>query len=296
MIRVENLRKSFNGTVAVDGISLEVNASETFGLLGPNGAGKTTTVNMIIGLLKPDSGKVVINGTGDPTNPQIRLDIGNCPQSLSIYEDMSAEENLRFFGKMYGLKGMELSKKVDWALEFAGLTDRRSDLSRDYSGGMKRRLNLVAAMIHDPTVLILDEPTVGVDPQSRNLIFEGIEAMKREGKTVIYTTHYMEEAERLCDRVAIIDHGVILDLDTVESLIEKHGGVSVIEGDLISPPDNPETVPGMVEGTKVRIETDRPMEEFAALSGKGLKFSSVRIDKADLEAVFLNLTGRRLRD
>ncbi len=296
MIELRNLRKSYNGTVAVDGISFSIEKGETFGLLGPNGAGKTTTVNMLVGVLKPDSGTVVIDGTGNPTDPQVRMQLGNSPQSLSIYEDLSAEENLRFFGKLYGLRGRKLKDRVEWTIEYSGLQDRRKSLTKTFSGGMKRRLNLACALIHEPRILLLDEPTVGVDPQSRNLIFESIETLKKEGKTIIYTTHYMEEAERLCDRIAIMDFGKILDIDTVDNLIEKHGGLSVITAELKSIPDDLSTLPGKLDGTTLRIETDRPMEMFAELNGSGLQFMSAKIDRADLETVFLNLTGRRLRD
>jgi len=296
MIELSNLRKSYNGTVAVDGISLKIEDGETFGMLGPNGAGKTTTVNMMVGILKPDSGEVLFDGSGDPMHPEVRMQCGNAPQSLSIYDDLTAEENLSFFGKLYGLSGSKLRKRVEWALEFAGLTDRRNDYVGKYSGGMQRRLNLVCALIHDPKILVLDEPTVGVDPQSRNLIFDKIETLKKEKRTIIYTTHYMQEAERLCDRVAIIDHGKILDVDTVDNLIEKHGGLSVIEAELAAPPEDPSRLPGTLDGTHLRIETDRPMEQFAEIAGSGLKFLSIKLDRADLEAVFLNLTGRRLRD
>ncbi len=296
MIELRDIRKSYNGTVAVDGISFSIDKGETFGLLGPNGAGKTTTVNMMVGALKPDSGTVVINGTGNPTDPQVRMQLGNSPQTLSIYEDLSAEENLRFFGKLYGLRGRKLKERVDWTIEYAGLQDRRKSLTKTFSGGMKRRLNLACALIHEPEIILLDEPTVGVDPQSRNLIFESIESLKKQGKTIIYTTHYMEEAERLCDRIAIMDFGKILDIDTVDNLIEKHGGLSVITAVLRTIPDDPSALPGMLDGNLLRIETDHPMKVFAELAGGGLKFTSARIDRADLETVFLNLTGRRLRD
>ncbi|MFH1893987.1 MAG: ABC transporter ATP-binding protein [Candidatus Zixiibacteriota bacterium] len=296
MIELRNLRKSYNDTVAVDGISLKIERGETFGMLGPNGAGKTTTVNMMVGVLKPDSGEVIFDGHGDPMRPEIRMQSGNAPQSLSIYDDLSADENLRFFGRLYGLSGSKLKERVNWALDFAGLTDRRKDIVKTYSGGMQRRLNLVCALIHDPKIIVLDEPTVGVDPQSRNLIFDKIEMLKKQNRTIIYTTHYMEEAERLCDRVAIIDHGKILDIDTVDNLIEKHGGLSVIEAELTAPPEDPSQLPGTLDGTSLRVETDRPMEIFAEIAGSGLKFLSIKLERADLEAVFLNLTGRRLRD
>lgn len=296
MLEVRDLHKSFNSLTAVDGISFSIESGETFGLLGPNGAGKTTTVNMIVGVVRPDSGNVTVGDGGDPSSAAVRKTIGNAPQSLSIYDDLTAEENLRFFARLYGLGGKRMRERVDWALEFAGLTERRASNAGTFSGGMKRRLNLACALVHDPTTLILDEPTVGVDPQSRNLIFDSIEMLKREGRTIIYTTHYMEEAERLCDRVGIIDHGKILDIDTVERLIEKHGGKSVIEVDLLAPPENPDQIPGRIEDNTLRIETEKPMEQFAELAAAGLKFSRVVIEKSDLETVFLNLTGRRLRD
>jgi len=296
MIEATDIRKTYNSLVAVDSISFTVNRGETFGLLGPNGAGKTTTINMIVGVLKPDSGVIQINGAPDPTQPEIRRQIGNAPQSLALYDDLTSEENLRFFAKLYHISGTTLKQRIDWALEFAGLTERRKELVKKYSGGMKRRLNLACALIHDPQVLLLDEPTVGIDPQSRNLIFESIEELKKQGRTVIYTTHYMDEAQRLCDRVAIIDHGRILAMDIVDGLIEKHGGLSLVEAELSEIPVDTASLPGTLDGTNLRIETDRPLEIVADLVGSGQKFLSLKIQRADLEKVFLNLTGRKLRD
>jgi ABC-2 type transport system ATP-binding protein len=296
MIELRDLRKRYNGAPAVDGISFTIKDGETFGLLGPNGAGKTTTVNMLVGVLKPSEGEIRFNGSDDPADPRVRLQIGNSPQSLSIYEDLTAEENLRFFGRLYGLRGSKLKARVEWALEFAALSDRRGERSGKYSGGMKRRLNLACALVHNPMLLFLDEPTVGVDPQSRNMIYESIEKLRSEGRTIVYTTHYMEEAERLCDRVAIIDHGKILDIDSVDKLIERHGSISVILGELATIPDDPKSLPGTLDGRNLRIETDRPMELFAELVNSGVRFVTVKIERSDLETVFLNLTGRRLRD
>lgn len=296
MLSVNNLRKSYNGLIAVDGISFEVKKGETFGLLGPNGAGKSTTINMMTGLLRPDAGTVGINGDGNPLDSRVRLQIGNAPQSLSIYEDLNAEENLAFFGKLYGLSGKVLSERIEWTLELSGLQDRKKDLVKTFSGGMKRRLNLVCALIHRPRILMLDEPTVGVDPQSRNYIFDNIEKLKSEGLTIVYTTHYMEEAQRLCDRVAIIDKGEILALNSVDRLIEEHGGESVIKATLESPPADGMKLPGELNGVDLRIETMQPMKELAKLTASGLKFVQLQVDRPDLEAVFLNLTGRRLRD
>jgi ABC-2 type transport system ATP-binding protein len=267
--------------VAVDDLSLTIRRGEVFGLLGPNGAGKTTTVNMAIGLLKPDRGEVVLDGSGPPTRSEVRAKIGVAPQGLALYEELSAEENLSFFGKIQGLHGKRLRERVRWTLEFVDLWDRRRERITAYSGGMKRRLNMAVALIHEPELLLLDEPTVGVDTQSRNSIFEKIEAMRGEGCTIVYTTHYMEEAQRLCDRVGIMDQGRMLALDTVPGLIAAHGGSSVVTAERAS--------------GEVRVETDDPVAELVKLQegGKLLRFS---VESPDLEGVFLNLTGRHLRD
>ncbi|MFQ5706124.1 MAG: ABC transporter ATP-binding protein [bacterium] len=281
MIRFRNLSKRFGSNVAVDGLTLEIKTGEVFGLLGPNGAGKTTTVNLAVGLLQPDEGSVELNGSGAPSSPEVRKKIGVAPQALAIYDTLSAEENLRFFGEIQGMARNRLAKRVAWSLDFVGLTERGRDLVKTFSGGMKRRLNLAIALVHDPPLLLLDEPTVGVDPQSRNAIFENIEALQKQGRTIVYTTHYMEEAQRLCDRVGILDHGKLLALDTVEHLIAAHGGKSVV-------------IVEEAEG-EVRMETDDPISELMRLQQKG-NWVRFRVDSPDLERVFLNLTGRHLRD
>lgn len=281
MIRFENIKKSFGKTIAVDGISFEIEPHEVFGLLGPNGAGKTTTVNMTVGLVKPDSGTVEFAGLGFPKNPKVRTKIGVAPQTLSLYDELSGQENLECFGKLYGLNSGKLQQRVAWSLDFVGLTERKDDRVKAYSGGMKRRLNLAVALVHNPDYLILDEPTVGVDPQSRNAIFENIERLKKNGCTVIYTTHYMEEAQRLCDRVGIMDKGKLLALDTVDALIKKYGGNSAI---IIEKDDGEQ-----------KIETQNPIEEIIKLQ-KETKLSGFRLLNPSLETVFLNLTGRTLRD
>lgn len=296
MLKVSDLHKSFGNITAVDGLSFEIVRGETFGLLGPNGAGKSTTINMISGIIKPDSGEIGINGDNDPTRPEVRQKLGESPQALAIYEELSAEENLRLFGRLYKVSGKLLKERVDQAVEFAMLEERRKDRVSKFSGGMKRRLNLACSLLHDPPVLLLDEPTVGVDPQSRNQIYESIEKLKSDGRTILYTTHYMEEATRLCDRVGIIDHGKILALDTVDRLIEEYGGLSKIEGTLEEIPADTGIFPGTIEGDEFRCETDDPMVQFQKLIEKGLRFRQVKIVRADLETVFLNLTGRRLRD
>ena len=281
MITFENIRKTYGKTIAVDGISLTITPHQVFGLLGPNGAGKTTLVNMAVGLAKPDSGSVNISGLGSPRNPTVRLNIGVAPQTLSLYNDLSAEENLECFGRIYGLRGAQLQERVAWSLDFVELRERKNDRVKKFSGGMKRRLNLAVALVHNPEFLILDEPTVGVDTQSRNAIFENIEQLKKEGCTVIYTTHYIEEAERLCDRVGIVDHGKLLALDSVDALIKQHGGNSTI---VMEKADGEQTV-----------ETQNPIEDILRLQNEpGLL--GFRVLRPSLETVFLSLTGRTLRD
>ncbi len=296
MITVTNLTKRFGDLTAVDDISFKINKGEVFGLLGPNGAGKSTTINMMVGILKPDGGSVELEGIGDPQNPASRKQLGNSPQALAIYDDLTAEENLLFFGRLYGLSGKKLNEQVSWALELAGLNSRKDSRVKTYSGGMKRRLNLVCALVHDPQVLFFDEPTVGVDPQSRNLIFDKIEQLRGSGRTIVYTTHYMEEAQRLCDRLAIIDHGKILDLDTVSNLLDRHGGDAVVTGDLIERPTAGVELPGHLEGNSLRFESKQPFDKVAELNSKGVKFQNLHVERPDLESVFLKLTGRSLRD
>jgi ABC-2 type transport system ATP-binding protein len=303
MIKAENLRKSYGTTVAVNDVSFVVQKGQTFGLLGPNGAGKTTTIQLLCGLLRPDAGKITLDGKTNPGLDEVRMSLGVVPQALALYEELSAQENLRFFGKIYGLSGQKLKERVNYCLDIAGLTQRSKELVSKYSGGMKRRLNMVCSLLHDPPILLLDEPTVGVDPQSRNLIFETIEDMGKQGRTIIYTTHYMEEAQRLCDKVAIIDHGKILEMDSVDNLITKHGGPSHIEAEFEEKQFDVDKIKSFVDdknmqldGTKIMFQTGRPMESLAKLNSSGVRFRSLKVQTADLEDVFLNLTGRRLRN
>ena len=258
MLVLEGLRKRYGANVAVDGLSLAVRRGEIFGLLGPNGAGKTTTVGLAIGLLVPDQGTVDVAGLGSPQKPAVRVRIGLAPQALA-----------------------RLDERVRAAIEFVGLSDRRRDRVATYSGGMKRRLNLAVALVHDPELLLLDEPTVGVDPQARNLIFENVRHLRGAGKTIVYATHYMEEAERLCDRVGIVDHGTLLALGTVPELVAAHGARPVLVADL--------------GGEEVRLETDDPLRELNRLAA-ARPVSAFRVERANLEQVFLHLTGRQLRD
>lgn len=296
MIAVDNLQKRYGAINAVDGVSFALAAGETFGLLGPNGAGKSTTIGMMSGVVRPDGGQVTLGDGTNPMQAEARRAVGVAPQSLALYEELTAQQNLAFFARLYGLTGGRLSERVEWALDFAELQDRRKDRVGAFSGGMKRRLNLAAALVHDPQVLFLDEPTVGVDPQSRNHIFERVEQLRADGRTIVYTTHYMEEAQRLCDRVAIMDGGRILDIGSVEELIERHGGRSVVRAQLRHPPDDPSLLPAPLDGLSLRFDSDQPFEAVAQLSSSGVALETLEVARPDLETVFLALTGRSLRD
>jgi ABC-2 type transport system ATP-binding protein len=275
MLQATDLRKSFGATAAVAGVSLAVSPGEIVGLLGPNGAGKSTTISMICGLVRPDSGTVTIGGepVGEDASG-VKRRIGLVPQELSLYEELSAIGNLDLFGALYGVKGALLRERTGAALELVGLADRARAKASSFSGGMKRRLNIACALIHDPDVLLFDEPTVGVDPQSRNAIFANIEALRERGKAIVYTTHYMEEAERLCDRIVIMDHGRVAASGTKESLCRM----------LPATPARKAEVEGLIDD-----------EVLAFLAARGLAVRETG-SRGSLEDVFLHLTGRQLRD
>ena len=309
MLEVVGLVKRYGPLVAVDGVSFSVGAGEMVGLLGPNGAGKTTTVAMIAGLVTPDAGEVRVDGRplkGDADPLKRRL--GLVPQELALYDELSARANLRFFGGLYGLAGAGLEAAMDRVLTLVGLAERGRDAVKTFSGGMKRRLNLAASLLHDPAILLLDEPTVGVDPQSRNAIFENLEALKAEGKALVYTTHYMEEAERLCDRLVIIDKGRVVASDTMRGLAAKAPAVNRIWIELDDLADGPwltsvRGVPGVTaarpEGGRLAVDVaDLGVAPavLASVAESGRRVTHFVSERADLESVFLNLTGRSLRD
>ncbi len=286
MLQVQGITKSFGAVRAVRGVSFQVRTGEVFGLLGPNGAGKSTTIAMLIGLLDPDAGTVTLEGLGDPRTAAARVAIGLAPQTLAVYNELTGRENLEFFARLFEIPAADRRKRVAEMLEAVALTDAADRRAGKYSGGMKRRLNLACALIHRPRLLLLDEPTAGVDPQSRNAILDTIAGLRDSGVIIIYTTHYMEEAQRLCDRVAIIDNGTLLALDTVEALIAAHGGAATL------------TI-NRRDGSVDTINTDNPARELehAMAGGSDQRaVDTVRIDRPNLESVFLTLTGRTLRD
>ena len=309
VLQCAGLRKTFDELVAVDDVGFTIAQGETYGLLGPNGAGKTTTISMIAGILEADAGTIDVCGERvDTRHPAGKAEIGLVPQDLAIYPDLSARENLRFFGHLYDLRGAELSARVDEILEVIGLAERADDRAEEYSGGMKRRLNIGIGLLHEPKLLILDEPTVGVDPQSRNAILESVAALSDEGIGVLYTTHYMEEAERLCDRVAIIDAGRIQAEGTRRELVEMIGerdrvrlGIdgntaAVLQsfGELPAV-TNPTHTDGSIELLTDDARTLLP-RLIAAATESGAAVTSVEVVEPNLEAVFLHLTGKALRD
>jgi ABC-2 type transport system ATP-binding protein len=309
MLEVKDITKRYGPLVAVSDVSFRVDRGETIGLLGPNGAGKTTTVSIIAGLLSADSGEVLIEGNQvkSDTDP-VKLNIGLVPQDMALYDQLTARDNLTFFAALYSLAGAKAKHAIDDVLNLVALSDRANHKVGTFSGGMKRRLNLAAALLHDPQILLLDEPTVGVDPQSRNAIFENLEALKKRGKTLIYTTHYMEEAERLCDRIVIIDHGKVIANDTLQALHQLLPVTNIIavELDLVDgfKPEQMLALPGVksaeLKQNTLRVGVHDLSREAPGvlrwLAENGHCFHHVSSEQPDLETVFLTLTGRSLRD
>ncbi|MDD1476227.1 ABC transporter ATP-binding protein [Arthrobacter sp. H16F315] len=309
VLDVSGLVKRYGDLTAVGGVSFHIGAGETFGLLGPNGAGKTTIISMVAGLIAANEGTVRVAGQEmDPARTEAKRNIGLVPQELAIYPDLTARENLKFFGRLQGLTGRRLTQRTNEVLELIGLADRAGDQTKKYSGGMKRRLNIGIGLLHRPTLLILDEPTVGVDPQSRNAILESVEKLSVDGMAVLYTTHYMEEAERLCDRIAIIDEGRIQAEGTREQLITLTGGVDRInlrgDGSMARAAEVLRELPAVQhvdnDGAGLMLTvSDGPTALAGIVTGAGsagMSVTSVEIVRPDLESVFLHLTGKALRD
>lgn len=307
MLQVQDLWKSYAKREVVSGVSFSAEPGQIIGLLGPNGAGKTTTVSMICGLTAPDKGNVLLAGERiDADDSTVKRKIGLVPQDIALYEGLSAIHNLETFGALYGLKGAQLHQRARDALELVGLSDRARDKPATFSGGMKRRLNIACALVHDPDILLLDEPTVGIDPQSRNAIFDNLETLKARGKTMVYTTHYMEEAERLCDRIIIMDHGKVIANDTLAGLyrqlpasatldIEIDGEIDIAKlkqqaGVQTATQENGRLIVG------VDSLTASSSNVLAWLSANGHHVHRISSGRANLETLFLALTGRQLRD
>ncbi len=308
-LQVDGLIKRFGSRTAVDNVSFHIAEGETYGLLGPNGAGKSTTISMICGLAEADAGDVQVGAHRIGTKTTAgRSDIGFVPQEIAVYPDLTARENLKFFGELYGLGRARLRTRVDEVLEVIGLSDRADDRTDDFSGGMKRRLNIGLGLLHSPRLLILDEPTVGVDPQSRNAILGSVEELGQSGLAVLYTTHYMEEAERLCDRVGIIDEGVLIAEGTRRELTDLIGGTDGIAIELDAEGESLieaiRTVDGVIEagGHEQHIQVvassaAHTLPAILRIVGEGGRSPrSVTVTEPDLEAVFLHLTGKALRD
>jgi ABC-2 type transport system ATP-binding protein len=308
VLTADGLAKSFGERKAVDDVTFEIAAGETYGLLGPNGAGKTTTISMICGLLHKDAGTVVVDGNPIEVNSVgAREALGYVPQDLAIYPDLSAGENLSFFASLYGLSGAERQKAVDRVLDLTGLTDRAKDKAGEFSGGMKRRLNIGIGLLHGPKLLMLDEPTVGVDPQSRNAILDSVDALGTEGLAVLYTTHYMEEAERLCDRVGIIDQGQLIAEGTRRQLVatvgqrdrvtlETGGHVDGLIDRLRALPDVDQASVSDAGVEIVLPDAAGRLAEIISVVAEHTVVKGVAVHEPDLEAVFLHLTGKALRD
>ncbi|WP_019635376.1 ABC transporter ATP-binding protein [Paenibacillus fonticola] len=308
-VEVNNVVKRYGDKLSVDHLNMTIEAGEIFGLLGPNGAGKSTTMNMIVGLLPMDQGSITVDGIQVKERPiDVKRRIGLVPQDLALYENMSAADNVTFFGRLYGLRGWELKERVKEALRFVGLEERAKQLPHTFSGGMKRRLNIACSIVHRPKLIIMDEPTVGIDPQSRNHILESVRELNRMGSTVIYTSHYMEEVASLCDRVAIVDQGHVIACGTEQELRERVAGEEKIimtasgigEAVLFELKQHPRI-------TRI-LETEHGLELYTPSSQNELQdilyicakhdavIHSVVCEQPTLETLFLNLTGRTLRD
>jgi ABC-2 type transport system ATP-binding protein len=300
---IESLVKRFGQVTAVDGITLELRNGECLGLLGPNGAGKSTLIRAIVGRVVPNAGRVAVFGS-PASSDSAREALGWVPQELALYPRLTCKENLETFGRYHGLAGTGLQQAVAWCLDWSSLQDRAGDLAKNLSGGMRRRLNMAAGIIHRPKLVLMDEPTVGVDPQSRGRIFEMIEELHGEGTAIIYTTHYMEEAERLCDRIAIVDHGRIIALGTNEELVHNaFASRSQVLARFAGPADGIAAWVGQRGGRLVDSTAEFSVEHPTEIAGllddaarAGLEVVDVSLRRPNLESVFLHLTGRELRE
>ncbi|AGK96302.1 ABC transporter ATP-binding protein [Clostridium pasteurianum] len=309
IVKIENLVKKFGNTAAVDKITLGIEEGEIYGLLGPNGAGKSTTINMICGLLSPNEGTIEILGKDIRKNKIFaKRNIGIVPQDIAIYEDLTAYENVNFFTGLYGFRGKELKTRVEKALEFVGLLDKAKSFPKRFSGGMKRRLNIACAIAHRPKVIIMDEPTVGIDPQSRNHILQSVKKLNEMGSTIIYTSHYMEEIEEICTRIGIVDHGKLIAEGTKDELKSSISDTNTIWVTVQSlndfQLDELKEINGVIgaelDDNIVKISSSQDVNNLDKIillfTGKNIHIKNVETKTPDLETVFLTLTGRKLRD
>lgn len=301
------LSKKYGATQALDNVRIQVEPGSFYGLLGPNGAGKSTLMKLMVGLLAPTGGSIDIFGRKAGKGDEVRRMVGYVPQDVAVYESLNARHNLQYFGSMYGLRGSELKKRIEEALEFVGLSEKGADTVKTYSGGMKRRLNAAAAILHKPKLLLLDEPTVGVDPQSRNRMFEMFKQLQQEGTTIVYSSHYMEEVEEMCDTVGIIDRGKLIEQDPLPDLLARYAGQEIyLEAASDTPMEEwlagitPKLNSVKASGAGWRVEGSDKLELLGALaqSAKEHKVELRRLElvKPSLESVFLKLTGTSLRD
>jgi ABC-2 type transport system ATP-binding protein len=309
IVEVRELVKRYGDVTAVDGVGFEIREGEVFGLLGPNGAGKTTTISAISCLIAPDAGEIVVDGHSTRTDSlRVRGVLGVVPQEIALYPTLTAAENLTFWGRMYGLSGAALSDAVEYGLAMAGLEDKAKKRIETFSGGMKRRINIAAGVLHKPRVLLMDEPTVGIDPQSRNHILGLVKDLNDAGMTVLYTSHYMEEVEQLCDRIAIVDHGKVIAMGTLNELRDVVGGMDVVDVGVSEVGDDVLERVRAIQGVSEADRTEEGMRVLTASSGLILgglvatlesgdaRVSSITVTEPDLESVFLHLTGKSLRD
>ncbi|MGL4344488.1 MAG: ABC transporter ATP-binding protein [Cellulosilyticaceae bacterium] len=308
-IKIEDLYKRFNTTEVIQGLSLEIEEGEIFGLLGPNGAGKSTTINILCYLLPYDKGTMtVFDKPHHQEQREIKKGLGVVPQELAIFEELSAFENVRFFGELYGLRKEKLRQRTREALAFVGLGEKEKDKAKTFSGGMKRRLNIACGIVHEPRLVIMDEPTVGIDPQSRNYILQAIKRLKDKGTTVIYTTHYMEEAEQLCDRIAIMDEGRVLEIGTaneLKNIMSEHHTLEIVVGTIDPIQIEPlRQIKGVQQihltEQKLTIISSKEVpcitEVIEALAAQKVSLLAINTKVHSLEDVFLTLTGKKLRD
>lgn len=309
LVVIKDLVKRYSEVLAVDHINLEIREGEIFGLLGPNGAGKTTTLNILTGLTTADGGSISVFGKNSSVHAgEVKRQIGIVPQEIAIYDDLSAAENIAFFGKLYGLRGKLLQERVEQALQFTGLEEKRKGYPKKFSGGMKRRLNIACAVVHRPRLMIMDEPTVGIDPQSRKHIHESVRTLHEQGSTILYTSHYMEEVEELCSRIAIMDQGRIIALGTKDELKELVAAEERLVIEVTAPSHTMVEKVKKLGGVRECALEEKTLTVLAArnsgtvsriigaVNATGAEIVSLNVEKPTLESVFLTLTGKTLRD